>query len=569
MKRLINIVAIGSFILLMLAACTILDSSGPDDPESKNQSLIDFLKNNLPAEICVFNPHAYYPVTSKGSSGLSVNITSGSLNYDMATTLSTDLYDYVQVPITANTPLSDVRLSFPEFLDGQAQSNGSSARTFLISQTSKDSTGVTRVNVVTIVPHPDYMSQDELDSLDFFYDGFYNAIFFYSDLDGELLKIETYVHGRSYKKGRIATSSAADSIIATIMPSPDTLADSGSEAVPVLCGDYYGGELDPVIVIADRPGPDIDDWENNDPDHPSNNNGDDPKEVEKEVDRDFGGGGGGSPTCSVILSVDGRGSVTGEGIYGPSDIAECIAKAEEYNGIPTSEFIAWEGDIISKSCTLSIKIEQYILRGKIFLTAKFHDLNPCSDEDRGDPLRSMEIQGSGKGAWNPDGGTFGQTVRRNRRGEYKAHYGMDFACPVGTPVHATHAGVVTAVRKDVIAGESWNDYQNRDGNEKDCGNKGEFNAGNAVEIRCAIKGKEYIINYYHLSEVKVKGGDNVEAGQIIGLSGATGSASSEYSGGPHLHYQVNIGDTPIDPSPFLYSKFQKNGNKWEQVNPCN
>jgi biotin carboxyl carrier protein len=52
--------------------------------------------------------------------------------------------------------------------------------------------------------------------------------------------------------------------------------------------------------------------------------------------------------------------------------------------------------------------------------------------------------------------------------------------------------------------------------------------------------------YLHLSEFKVKEGDQVKRGQIIGLSGATGRAT-----GPHLHVEVRWQGTRLDPQGLL------------------
>ena len=146
---------------------------------------------------------------------------------------------------------------------------------------------------------------------------------------------------------------------------------------------------------------------------------------------------------------------------------------------------------------------------------------------------------------------------------------MDFACPEGTPVYATHDGIVSAIRDDVLpSDESFDTYRERGG--EDCSEDWIFNAGNAVEIECYTNGGLYTIKYYHLTSVEgtLYIGKPVEAGDIIGLSGITGNGGSKSSGGPHLHYQVNIGRSMNDrtnPEPFIYSKFDDKGI---QTNPC-
>jgi len=89
--------------------------------------------------------------------------------------------------------------------------------------------------------------------------------------------------------------------------------------------------------------------------------------------------------------------------------------------------------------------------------------------------------------------------------EYRAHPGIDYAAPVGTPVQAIGDGRVT------FAG--W---------------KG--GAGNFVEIQHS---NGYSTSYMHLSRVLVRAGQRVEQGQRIGLVGMTGLAT-----GPHLDFRI-------------------------------
>lgn len=55
--------------------------------------------------------------------------------------------------------------------------------------------------------------------------------------------------------------------------------------------------------------------------------------------------------------------------------------------------------------------------------------------------------------------------------------------------------------------------------------------------------------YAHLSRIDVRQGERVTAGQLLGLSGATGNAS-----GPHLHFEVWRWGRPVDPIPVLGGK---------------
>mgnify|MGYP002678147909 FL=1 len=69
--------------------------------------------------------------------------------------------------------------------------------------------------------------------------------------------------------------------------------------------------------------------------------------------------------------------------------------------------------------------------------------------------------------------------------------------------------------------------------------------GNYICIKDSVTGN---LHYYcHLKERKVKRGDTVKAGQIIGIMGNTG-----YSFGAHLHFEVRVGNTPISPFTVLH-----------------
>lgn len=98
------------------------------------------------------------------------------------------------------------------------------------------------------------------------------------------------------------------------------------------------------------------------------------------------------------------------------------------------------------------------------------------------------------------------------------HLGLDFRVPSGTPVAAMNDGTVLLAR---------NLY---------------FEGGFVV----LDHGQGLETLYLHLSEFKVKEGDPVKRGQIIGLSGGTGRAT-----GPHLHVAVRWQGTYLDPAQLM------------------
>ena len=100
-------------------------------------------------------------------------------------------------------------------------------------------------------------------------------------------------------------------------------------------------------------------------------------------------------------------------------------------------------------------------------------------------------------------------IARKRR----PHYGTDFGAPTGTPVRATGDGVVQ------VSGR---------------------NGGHGLYVKLDHAGP-YTSSYSHLSKLKVKKGQRVKQGDVIGLVGSTG-----YSTGPHLHYEFRVDGQPVD-----------------------
>jgi murein DD-endopeptidase MepM/ murein hydrolase activator NlpD len=104
-------------------------------------------------------------------------------------------------------------------------------------------------------------------------------------------------------------------------------------------------------------------------------------------------------------------------------------------------------------------------------------------------------------------------------GELKSyHNGVDFRASVGTPVFASNSGVVRLA--DNL-----------------------FYSGKVVILD---HGNSIFTIYAHLSKIEVKAGRQVEKGQKLGLTGATGRVS-----GPHLHWGVKVNGTAVNPIRFV------------------
>ena len=98
------------------------------------------------------------------------------------------------------------------------------------------------------------------------------------------------------------------------------------------------------------------------------------------------------------------------------------------------------------------------------------------------------------------------------------HLGLDFAAPAGTEVHAINRGTVILARPLY------------------------FEGGFVV----IDHGQGLMSLYLHLSEFKVKEGDQVDAGQLIALSGGSGRAT-----GPHLHLAIRWQGVYVNPAILL------------------
>ena len=105
--------------------------------------------------------------------------------------------------------------------------------------------------------------------------------------------------------------------------------------------------------------------------------------------------------------------------------------------------------------------------------------------------------------------------RRNGR----MHEGIDILAPGGTPVRAAGYGVV------LYAGKGMRGY------------------GNAIVLD---HGDEVTTLYGHLRRIRVKAGDAVGPGGVIGTVGESGNATTT-----HLHFELRLGGTGVDPEKYL------------------
>ena len=119
--------------------------------------------------------------------------------------------------------------------------------------------------------------------------------------------------------------------------------------------------------------------------------------------------------------------------------------------------------------------------------------------------------------WYP----FGNDVQAANVPPYRVHHGLDFPNETGTPVLAAGSGVVVHAGPFPSPNNGVNYY------------------GNTVVVQhdWQWQGKDVYTLYAHTLELFVNVGDTVEAGQLIAGVGSSGEVT-----GPHLHFEVRVGD---------------------------
>lgn len=114
---------------------------------------------------------------------------------------------------------------------------------------------------------------------------------------------------------------------------------------------------------------------------------------------------------------------------------------------------------------------------------------------------------------------FGGRLNPFSREEGQNHPGVDLQASMGTPVRVTADGVVR---------------------------QAEWNGAGYGKLIIIDHGGALQTYYAHLSRFSVVSGQEVRRGEVIGYSGATG-----YTTAPHLHYEVRIGGSPVNPYRYL------------------
>ena len=136
------------------------------------------------------------------------------------------------------------------------------------------------------------------------------------------------------------------------------------------------------------------------------------------------------------------------------------------------------------------------------------------EEERNTPV----INGI-KLAVTPVTGTISSRFGVSSRIRSSTHTGLDIACPTGTDIKLVADGTVTSV----TSGGAY-------------GNLLKVSHGNGVETW-----------YAHCSKIYAKEGEKLKAGDIVAAVGSTGNST-----GPHLHLEIRIDGTAVNPQNYLY-----------------
>jgi murein DD-endopeptidase MepM/ murein hydrolase activator NlpD len=174
----------------------------------------------------------------------------------------------------------------------------------------------------------------------------------------------------------------------------------------------------------------------------------------------------------------------------------------------------------------------YSLRNSALSGAVTHAIDGVAGIGSPSGLGGMDLSSNGPTLWpviGRIGSSFGQRedpITGNGEGEF--HTGIDIDAPIGTPIHATADGVVKSAAM-----------------ESGYGREVIIDHGHNVET-C----------YAHMSGFAVMTGQTVVRGQVIGYVGMSGRTT-----GAHVHYEVRIHNTPVNPHKYLRATLAGSGSE--------
>ncbi len=134
-------------------------------------------------------------------------------------------------------------------------------------------------------------------------------------------------------------------------------------------------------------------------------------------------------------------------------------------------------------------------------------------------INAMPVVNGIKLAYTPVKGVISSRFGVNSSIRKSSHTGLDIACPSGTPIKVVQDGTITNASYS-------GSY----------GNLVKVSHGNGIETW-----------YAHTSKMYVNVGQKVKAGDIIAAVGSTGNST-----GAHLHLEIRIDGTAVNPQKYLY-----------------
>jgi murein DD-endopeptidase MepM/ murein hydrolase activator NlpD len=188
------------------------------------------------------------------------------------------------------------------------------------------------------------------------------------------------------------------------------------------------------------------------------------------------------------------------------------------------DFYDGDGNVVRKPELIYASV---LVNGKIKRVYRFADGNSIEYVDSNGTI--IKTTGKEKSLLQPPLSQMkvnsGFGMRRHPiSGQMRWHTGIDLAAKIGTPIRAAAGGIVK---------------------------KAAFYSGYGRYV--SVQHTDTIgTAYAHLSRIAVRNGQHVYQGQIIGYVGHSG-----YSSGPHLHYEVLVNGSPINPTRFVKQEPQK------------
>lgn len=193
------------------------------------------------------------------------------------------------------------------------------------------------------------------------------------------------------------------------------------------------------------------------------------------------------------------------------DFALDLQPGDRFTAIISERF--WEGEKVADGELLAA---EFVNNGRVLRAIRFQDTDGTAEyfTPEGYGLRRAFLRTPVKYARISSG--FSERRYHPVLGRWRAHRGVDYAAPTGTPVMVTADGRVSRVTR-------------------------ERGYGNFVVVE---HGGRYSTLYGHLSRFRdgLRVGDRVRQGQVIGYVGQTGLAT-----GPHLHYEFRVNGVHKDP----------------------